>query len=69
VRPTQRGFDWVLRREHVREQRITIEIHIAFSTASDTAHIASRGLRVSYDWAASMTLEFPVTDSTKSVPH
>lgn len=62
ARPTQRGLDWVLTTEHVRQQRITVEIHIAFSAASDTNQ--ARGLRLSFDWAASITLEFPVADSS-----
>jgi hypothetical protein len=62
ARPTQRGLDWVLTTEHVRQQRITVEIHIAFS--SDTTTTSARGLRLSFDWAASITLEFPVADSS-----
>ena len=63
VRPTQRGLDWVLTTEHVRQQRITVQILVAFS--SDTNPTTSpRGLRLSYDWAASITLEFPVADSS-----
>ena len=64
TRPTQRGLDWVLTTEHVREQRITVEIHVAFSPASDTSQ--ARGLRLSFDWAASITLEFPVADSIQA---
>ena len=64
VRPTQRGLDWVLTTEYVRQQRITVEIHIAFSAASDTNPASGRGLRLSFDWAASITLEFPVADSS-----
>ena len=66
TRPTQRGLDWVLTTEHVRQQRITVGIHIAFS--SDSNPNSARGLRVSYDWAASSTLEFPVADSTGAAP-
>jgi hypothetical protein len=68
ARPTQRGMDWVLTTEYVRQHRITVAIHVAFSAVSDTA--SGRGLKVSYDWAASITLEFPVTDSsgTASAP-
>jgi hypothetical protein len=62
ARPTQRGLDWVLTTEHVRQQRITLEIHIAFS--SDSNPNSPRGLRLSFDWAASITLEFPVADSS-----
>ena len=61
-RPTQRGLDWVLTTEHVRQHRITVEIHVAFS--SDTNLTSARGLRLSFDWAASITLEFPVADSS-----
>jgi hypothetical protein len=61
-RPTQRGLDWVLTTEHVRQQRITVEIHVAFS--SDSNPNSERGLRLSFDWAASLTLEFPVADSS-----
>ena len=64
VRPTQRGLDWVLTTEHVRQHRITVAIHVAFSAARDTNQAAARGLRLSYDWAASITLEFPVADSS-----
>jgi len=64
ARPTQRGMDWVLTTEHVRQHRITVAIHIAFSAASDTNQTAGRALRLSYDWAASITLEFPVADSS-----
>jgi len=67
-RPTQQGFDWLLTREYVRQRRITIEIHVAFSPASDTALVSPRGVRVSYDWAASMTLVFPVADSSQASP-
>jgi hypothetical protein len=66
TRPTQRGLDWVLTTEHVRQQRITVGIHIAFS--SDSNPNSARGLRVSYDWAASITLEFPVADSSGAAP-
>jgi hypothetical protein len=66
TRPTQRGLDWVLTTEHVRQQRITVGIHIAFS--SDSNPNSERGLRVSYDWAASITLEFPVADSSGAAP-
>ena len=62
ARPTQRGLDWVLTTEHVRQQRIVVEIHIAFS--SDTNLTSPRGMRLSFDWAASITLEFPVADSS-----
>jgi hypothetical protein len=62
TRPTQRALDWVLTREHVRQQRITVEIHVAFSP--DTTLPSPRGLRLSFDWAASITLEFPVADSS-----
>ena len=62
ARPTQRGLDWVLTTEHVRQRQITVEIHIAFS--SDTNPNSARGLRLSFDWAASITLEFPVADSS-----
>jgi hypothetical protein len=64
ARPTQRGMDWVLTTEHVRQHRITVAIHVAFSAASDTNPASGRGLRLSYDWAASITLEFPVADSS-----
>ena len=64
TRPTQRGLDWVLTTEHVRQRRITVELHVAFSTARDTIGGFARGLRVSFDWAASITLEFPVADSS-----
>ena len=64
TRPTQRGLDWVLTTEYVRQQRITVELHVAFSAASDTTRAFARGLRVSFDWAASITLEFPVADSS-----
>lgn len=60
ARPTQRALDWVLTTEHVREQRITVEIHVAFSP--DTNLTSARGLRLSFDWAASITLEFPVAE-------
>src|SRR5688572_29639754 len=62
TRPTQRALDWVLTTEHVHQQRITVEIHVAFS--SDTNLASPRGLRLSFDWAASITLEFPVADSS-----
>jgi hypothetical protein len=62
ARPTQRASDWVLTTEHVRQQLITVEIHIAFS--SDTNLASPRGLRLSFDWAASTTIEFPVADSS-----
>src|SRR5688572_19710653 len=62
TRPTQRALDWVLTTEHVHQQRITVEIHDAFS--SDTNLASPRGLRLSFDWAASITLEFPVADSS-----
>lgn len=62
TRPTQRGLDWVLTKEHVRERRITIDIQVAFSETRDT-NFTTRGLRLSFDWAASITLEFQVTDS------
>jgi hypothetical protein len=64
TRPTQRGLDWVLTTEYVRQQRITVELHVAFSAASDTNGAFARGLKVSFDWAASITLEFPVADSS-----
>ena len=64
TRPTQRGLDWVLTTKYVRQQRITVELHVAFSAASDTVGAFARGLRVSFDWAASITLEFPVADSS-----
>lgn len=67
-RPVQRGLDWVLTRDFVRAQRITIEIHIAFSAAKDTIDMATQGLRVGFDWAASMTLEFPVDSSAVARP-
>ena len=62
TRPTQRALDWVLTTEHVRQQRITVEIHVAFSL--DTTLTSARGMRLSFDWAASITLEFPVADSS-----
>ena len=62
TRPTQRALDWVLTTEHVQQQRITVEIHVAFSL--DTNLTSPRGLRLSFDWAASTTLEFPVADSS-----
>ena len=62
ARPTQRALDWVLTTEHVHQQRITVEIHVAFS--SDTNLTSPRGMRLSFDWAASITLEFPVADSS-----
>jgi hypothetical protein len=68
-RPTQQGFDWLLKTEYIRQKRITIQIHVAFTPASDTALTSTRGTRLSYDWAASMTLVFPVADSASSVPH
>lgn len=68
-RPTQRGLDWVLTKEHVRQQRITVAIHVAFSAVADTSAIAQRGLKVSYDYGASITLEFPVADSSATQPH
>jgi hypothetical protein len=59
----------VLTKEYVREKRITVELHMAYSAASDTAGAFARGLRVSFDWAASITLEFPVDSSgTASTP-
>lgn len=63
ARPTQRGFDWVLTTEHVRQKRITVAIHVAFSATTDTAFSSGQGMKLSYDWGASITLEFPV-DST-----
>jgi hypothetical protein len=68
-RPTQRGLDLVLTQEHVRQQRITVAIHVAFTPASDTMLTASaKGLKLSFDWAASITLEFPVADSSGAFP-
>jgi hypothetical protein len=68
-RPTQRGMDWVLTTDHVRQQRITVAIHVAFTAARDTALTSSaQGLKLSYDWAASITLEFPVDSSGVSFP-
>ena len=67
-RPTQQGFDWLLKTEYVRQKRITIAIHVGFSPASDTSLNSPRGVRLSYEWAASMTLVFPVSDSASSVP-
>jgi hypothetical protein len=64
TRPTQRGLDLVLTTEHVRQQRITIAIHVAFTPAGDSALSSDRGLRLSFDWGASITLEFPVADSS-----
>lgn len=64
ARPTQRGLNLVLTKEHVRQQRITVAIHIAFTPASDTTLTSERGLKLSFDWAASITLEFPVADSS-----
>lgn len=62
TRPTQRALDWVLTTEHVHQQRITVEIHVAFSR--DTNLTSPQGMRLSFDWAASTTLEFPVADSS-----
>lgn len=62
TRPTQRALDWVLTTEHVHQQRITVEIHVAFSR--DTNLTSPQGMRLSFDWAASITLEFPVADSS-----
>ena len=67
-RPTQRGLDWVLTKDYVREHRITVEVHIGFSPAADTAHASPQGLRMAFDWAASVTLEFPVADSSGTAP-
>ena len=64
TRPTQRALDWVLTTEHVLQQRITVEIHVAFSR--DTNLTSPQGMRLSFDWAASITLEFPVADSSGS---
>ena len=64
ARPTQRGLNWVLTTEHVRQQRITVAIHIAFSATRDTNLTSARGMKLSYDWGASITLEFPVADSS-----
>lgn len=65
ARPTQRGLDWVLKPEFVRQRKITIDVHIAFS--ADTNIHSPKGMRLSFDWAASMTLEFPV-DSSGTAP-
>jgi hypothetical protein len=64
ARPTQRGLNWVLTTEHVRQKRITVAIHVAFAAAADTALTSARALKLSYDWGASITLEFPVADSS-----
>lgn len=66
ARPTQRGLNLVLTTEHVRQQRITVAIHIAFSPAGDTTLTSSQGLKLSFDWGASITLEFPVADSSSA---
>jgi hypothetical protein len=66
ARPTQRGLNLVLTTEHVRQQRITVAIHLAFSPASDTTLTDARGLKLSFDWPASITLEFPVADSSSA---
>jgi len=60
-RPMQRGLDWILTTEHVRQRRITVAIQVAFT--SDTNLTSPRGMRLSFDWAASITLEFPVDSS------
>jgi hypothetical protein len=65
-RPTQRGLNWVLTTEHVRQKRITVAIHVAFSAAGDTTLTSAGGLKLSYDWGASITLEFPVSDSSSA---
>ena len=64
ARPTQRGLNLVLTTEHVRQQRITVAIHIAFSPAGDTTLTSAQGMKLSFDWGASITLEFPVADSS-----
>ena len=64
ARPTQRGLNLVLDTAHVRQQRITIAIHVAFSPAGDTTLSSARGMRLSFDWGASITLEFLVADSS-----
>jgi hypothetical protein len=66
ARPTQRGLDWVLTTEHVRQKRITVAIHVAFTPASDTSLTSAQGMKLSFDWAASITLEFPVADSSST---
>lgn len=63
-RPTQRGLDLTLTTDHVSDRRITVAIHVAFTPASDSALTSSQGMRLSFDWGASITLEFPVADST-----
>lgn len=60
ARPTQRGLDLRLTRDYVRQQRITVAIHVAFSSAGDTALVSKQGWKLSYEWGASITLEFPV---------
>ena len=64
ARPTQRGLNLVLNKDHVRQQRITVAIHVAFSPAGDTTLTSAQGLKLSFDWGASITLEFPVADSS-----
>jgi hypothetical protein len=66
TRPTQRGLDLLLTTEHVRQRKIVVAIHVAFTAAADTALSSAQGMKLSFDWAASITLEFPVADSTDS---
>jgi hypothetical protein len=64
ARPTQRGLNLVLKTEHVRQQRITVAIHVAFTPAGDSTLTSAQGMKLSFDWGASITLEFPVADSS-----
>lgn len=62
ARPTQLGFDVTLQTRHVVDGKVTVRVVVGFRSGQTSDSTSSL---IGADWAASISLEFPV----RNVPH